>query len=111
MEIKRTSRTSVICGFNCKNAEVTFPANRKKIYNIWYTNEINVKNPNAATPFTQVDGVLLSFFFFIGKAELHFDAETIYKKEIPENTFERRPKYMKVSREQIDSLIGKLISL
>jgi len=24
MEIKKTSKTSVLCGFNCKNAEVTF---------------------------------------------------------------------------------------
>ena len=28
MIIKKTSKTSVICGFNCKNAEVTFPATR-----------------------------------------------------------------------------------
>ena len=41
--IKKTSKTSVICGFNCKNAEVTFPADKDKVYDIWYTNEINVK--------------------------------------------------------------------
>ena len=47
MEIKKTSKTSVICGFNCKNAEVTFPSDKEKVFNIWYTNEIKVKNPNA----------------------------------------------------------------
>ena len=52
MVLKKTSKTSVICGFNCKNAEVTFAADRSKVYEIWYTNEINVKNPNAATPFS-----------------------------------------------------------
>jgi hypothetical protein len=109
--IKKTAKTSVICGFNCKNAEVTFPADRNKIYEIWYTEEIKVKNPNTATPFSQIDGVLMSFFFFLGPAELHFDAETVYKKQIPDETFERRDRFIRVSREEIDKFINKMISL
>jgi hypothetical protein len=111
MVLKKTSKTSVICGFNCKNAVVTFPSDRKKIFDIWYTNEINVKNPNAATPYNQIDGVLMSFFFFLGPSELHFDAETVYKKEIPDETFERRDKFIRVSREEINKFINKMTSL
>jgi hypothetical protein len=109
--IKKTARTSVICGFNCKNAEVRFPGDMNKVYEIWYTNEINVKNPNTATPFSQIDGVLMSFFFYLGPAELHFEAETVYKKEIPDGAFERREKFIQVSREEIDKFINKMISL
>jgi hypothetical protein len=109
--IRKTTKTSVICGFNCKNAEITFPADRNKIYDIWYTNEINIKNPNIATPYSQIDGVLMNFFFFLGPAELHFDAETVYKKSIPDEAFERREKFMRVSREEIDKFINKMISL
>ena len=109
--IRKTTKTSVICGYNCKNAEVTFPADRNKVYQIWYTNEINIKNPNTATPFSQVDGILMSFFFFLGPAELHFEAETVYKKEIPDEAFERREKFMRVSRNEIDKYINKMISL
>jgi hypothetical protein len=111
MVIRKTSKTSVICGFNCKNAEVTFPSDRQKIFNIWYTNEINVKNPNALTPFNQIDGVLMSFFFFLGPSELYFDAETVYKKEIPDETFERRNNFKRVSREEINKFINKMVSL
>jgi hypothetical protein len=109
--IRKTNKTTIICGFNCKNAEVTFPDKKEKVYDIWYTNEIDVKNPNAATPFNQIDGVLMSFFFFLGPAELHFDAETVYKKEIPDITFERRDKFIRVSREEIDKFINKMINL
>jgi hypothetical protein len=109
--IRKTSKTSVICGFNCKGAEVSFPANKNKVYEIWYTNEIHVKNPNTATPYSQIDGVLMSFFFFLGPAELHFDAETVYKKEIPDEVFERREKFIRVSRQEIDKFINKMISL
>jgi hypothetical protein len=111
MVIRKTTRTSVICGYNCKNAEATIPGEKDKVYDIWYTNEINIKNPNTATPFSQIDGVLMRFFFFLGPAELHFEAETVYKKDIPDETFERRDKFMRVSREEIDSFINKMISL
>ena len=34
LTLKKTSRTAVICGYNCKNAEVTFPPDRQKVFNI-----------------------------------------------------------------------------
>lgn len=110
MIMKKTSKTTIICGFNCKNAEVTFPADRNKVYDIWYTNEIKVKNSNAATPFKEIDGVLMSFFFFQGSIELHFDAETVYKKEIPDEAFERRDSYVRVSKEDITLFINTMIN-
>ena len=111
IEITKTDKTSTICGFNCKNAKVTFPADRNKTYEIWYTYDINVKNPNAATPFEKIDGVLMSFFFILGPIELHLDAENVYRKEIPDKAFERREKFARVSKEEIDKFINKMISL
>lgn len=111
MILKKTSKSSVICGFKCKNAEVTFPSDKNKIYEVWYTNEIKVKNPNASNPFSQIDGVLMSFFFLLGPTELHFTAETVYKKEIPDETFDRREKFVRVSRDDINKFINQMISL
>lgn len=111
MVIRKTSKTSIICEFNCKNAEVSFPADRNKVFNIWYTNEIDVKNPNASNPFNKIDGVLMSFFFFLGTTELQFEAETVYKKELPDEIFERRDKFVRVSREEIKEFINKMNSL
>lgn len=111
LEITKTSRTAEICGFKCKNAEVTLPSDRSKIFDVWYTNEIPVKNPNASTPFSQIDGVLMSFFFFIGKSEFHFEARNIYKKEIPDRLFERKEEFKKVSKKDLNKFINKMINL
>jgi hypothetical protein len=111
IEIRKTTKTAIICGFNCKNADVTFPQIKDKAFEIWYTNEIDVKNPNTATPFSQIDGVLMSFFFLLGPSELHFNAETVYKKVIPDEIFERREKFTRVSRNDINKFINKMISL
>lgn len=111
MEIKETDKTAVICGYNCKNAEVTFPNDRSKIFNVWYTDEIDVKNANAATPFYEIDGVLMSFFFFMGPAELHFTVENVYDKEVSDKIFERREKFVKVNRDQINGLMKKMMDM
>ena len=111
MEVHKTEKTSVICGFNCKNAEVTFPSDRSKIYDVWYTNEINVKDPNASSPFHEIDGVMMGFFFLIGHSELRFTAETVYKKDIPDQMFARRAKFVRVSREDLIKFINKFLGL
>jgi len=111
LEINKTSKSADICGFKCKHAEVTFPSNPSKIYNVWYTEEIPVKNPNASTPFSQIDGVLMSFFFFIGRSEFHFEARNIYKKEISDKMFERKEKFVRVSRNDLNRFIDKMVNL
>lgn len=111
IEIRKTSKTSVICGFDCKNAEVTFPSDRSKVYSIWYTEDIPVSNPNISTPFNSIDGVLMNFFFFIGTSEFHFEAQNVYKKEIPDRTFERKEKFKRVSRKDINKFIIKIVSM
>lgn len=111
IEIRKSNETSVICGYNCRSAEVTFPSDRNKKYKIWYTNEINVSHPNAATPFKDIDGVLMNFFFIMGPVVMRFEAETVYKKDIPDKLFERREKYTEVTKEEINSFINKMINL
>lgn len=111
MSIQKTSKIAEICGYNCKNAEVSFPSNKSDIYNVWYTDEIRIKNPNASTPFNQLDGIPLRFFFFIGNSEMHFNAEGVYQKEIPDEVFDRKQNFTRISREDITSLINKLGNL
>jgi hypothetical protein len=111
IRVRKTSHTSVICGFNCKNAVITFPDDKDKAFEIWYTNEIKVKNPNASTPYGQIDGVLMSFIFIMGPSELHFDAESVFRKDISDETFERRDKYSRATREEIDKFINMLVKL
>ena len=110
MILKKTSKTNVICGFNCKNVEATFPFDEKKVYNIWYTNEILVENPNISSPFNQIDGILLDFIFLIGPTELHFTAQNVYKMDIPDKTFERKSDFVRVSRDDLNTFINKMIS-
>ncbi len=83
----------------------------ENVHQIWYTDEIKLKDPNISNPFSEIDGVLMSFFFFMGDAEMNFTAETVFRKDISDKTFERKEKYQRISREEINKFIDKLISL
>lgn len=109
IEVRKTSKTQQICGYNCKHAEITFKKDRSTIYNVWYTDELDVQKPNASTPFNEIDGVLMSFFFIMGKSELHFMAETVYSKNLPDNVFKRRPTYTRVSKADMEDIMEDMM--
>jgi hypothetical protein len=109
IEYRETGREKEICGFRCKELEVKFPGTSAP-RSLWYTNEINVKNPNILNPFHEVDGVLMDFFYIIGDAELRFEAQEVYAKDVPEKYFERKKNYKNVSEGYLDTLIKKLIT-
>jgi len=109
IKYRETGREKVICGFKCQELEATFkgvPTPRS----IWYTKEIGVRNPNILNPFYEVDGVLMDFFYLIGDAELRFEAQEVYAKDVPEKFFERKKNYKSVSEGYLDTLIRKLIT-
>ena len=109
MTIHDTGRRSVICGFNCRQARVDFPEAGATRY-IWYTNEIKADQPNRMTPYREVDGVLMDFFYIIGKAEMQFTADEVLVKKIPDKEFEKKKNYKEVSSKYLDALILKMIS-
>ncbi|MGQ9620420.1 MAG: hypothetical protein ACUVTX_05480 [Bacteroidales bacterium] len=109
--LNKTSRTTVICGFTCHHAEAMFSAVPGKVYDIWYTDEIKVRSSNSSTPFSELNGVLMSFYYIMGGSEMKFEAEAVYKKKISEKIFERKPKYKLISKTDMDKIISDIVNL
>mgnify|MGYP005850790227 CR=1 FL=1 len=109
--IRKTSKKMEICGYDCMHAEAIFPYDTTKVYDIWYTNDIKVRRSNTSTPFSQIDGVLLSFYYILGGSEMKFEAEGVYRKEIPDKLFEGRPKYKLISKKDMDKIITDMVNL
>lgn len=109
IQISETGRKGVICGLNCHQAKVTFPDSPTVRY-IWYTNEIRVDEPNRTTPYKDIDGVLMEFFYIMGKAEIQFTADEVVPREVPDKYFEKKTSFKKVSKSYLDALILKMIS-
>lgn len=109
--ITKTGKTQEIIGLNCYHAEVSLPMMPDTIYNIWYTDEIKISNPNAATPFRELDGVLVNFFLYMGNKLFVFEAESLFSKEINERVFNRREKYREIPKDEMENLIMRMMEL
>lgn len=107
--LNETGRTTDIAGYLCREVEVGL-AGSDSLRNIWYTDEICVADPNQHTPFHDINGVLMDFFYIIGETEIALRAEAVYAKEIPEKNFEKKKNYSQVSGGFLDSLVVKMIS-
>jgi len=62
------------------------------------------------TPYREVDGVLMDFFYIIGDAELQFTADEVLVKKVADKEFEKKNNYRKVPSKYLDTLILKMIS-
>ena len=62
------------------------------------------------TPYKDIDGVLMDFFYIIGDAEIQFTADEVLVKQIPDKEFEKRKNYRIVSSQHLEMLILKMMS-
>ncbi|MCD4769837.1 MAG: hypothetical protein K8R35_06700 [Bacteroidales bacterium] len=108
--LKKTDKVKNIGGFQCKHATAEING-IKRTFDIWYTSEIDLSDPNSSTPFNELDGVLLNFFYRMGEMIVEFEAEGIYPRPVPDKDFYKGDKYRRIKREDMDSIISKMMSL
>ena len=53
----------------------------------------------------------MSFYYILGGSVIKFEAESVFKKEIPEKLFEERTRYKPVAKSDMDKIITDMINL
>jgi GLPGLI family protein len=84
-KIEFTDKKDTIAGFNVKQALAK--SNEKGVIELWYTEEIAIKNPNWHTPYFEVPGVLLEFTVIENGVTMHFRATKFSEETIDEAIF------------------------
>ncbi|MFT4525290.1 MAG: GLPGLI family protein [Granulosicoccus sp.] len=59
MQVTLTDSTKSIAGFTCKHALVTFDDKPEKTFDLYYTEEIAINDPNWCSPYQEIPGVLM----------------------------------------------------
>lgn len=93
MKITPTDSTKEIAGYLCKHARVTFEGDSAKDFDIFYTNEIGIKDPNWCTPFYEIKGVLMEATVNKFNIDMHMIATSVVPEEYPEEDFIVTEKY------------------
>lgn len=101
LKIEQTNETKIICGYECKKAIVI---DNNNTFPVYYTNEIQVSEPNINNPFKKIDGVLLEFQVNLNNIKMKFTAINVDKSSPDDSKFKLPDKYRKVKKQQIDSI-------
>ena len=109
MKLKFTDDTKKILGYNCKKVIVTCQDSETPTFEIYYTNEIRIKNSTFNTPFRNIDGVLMEFNIKMRKIPMKLTISKVKSDEISDDIFEIPPSYVKVEKKRIQNILDSLI--
>jgi hypothetical protein len=106
--IKKTDEIVNFQGYKCNKAIASFNDSTKYSFDILYTNEIKITNPNANTPFDSIDGVMLKFKVKLYRHLLSISATNIKQEDISMDNFTTPADYDKVPKRTIEDFISLL---
>lgn len=100
--------TKMIAGYKCSSAHVKMEDDLQTEFDIFYTNELKIDNPNFANPFFMIDGVLMEYQMKKFGLEMKFTAKSIKKEDVDDATFELPAEYKPISAEEMNTLFEQL---
>jgi len=106
MNIKYVNETKIIAGYKCKKALITLPDSTLDTMIVYYTDQINIKNPNWNNPFKQINGVLLEFQMEQFNIKTKITANYVKSIEVPDKEFEIPSGYKRVTKREMDKVIN-----
>lgn len=109
IKIVKTQETKEIAGFKCKKAKVEFPNKEMNPFDIYYTEQIKINNPNWNNPFSEINGVLLEFQVEMRGIRMILKAKSVEQKDIPDEEFLVPEDYALVSKDSLEAVIGEFL--
>lgn len=105
-EIEFTNEKDTLAGFNIKKAIADIPHVGK--VDIWYTEEIDLDNPNWYNPYNKVPGVLLVYTMYQHGIRMDFKATSYQEIMVPDEVFNISKKGKSVSFEDFNRELAAL---
>lgn len=102
-KIELLTDTKSIAGYLCHKAKVKVKSPAEPYtYDLWYTDQIKIKDPNWCTPFKKIPGVLMEYRVERFNVIMHFTAVEVQKAEIQDTEFLVPKKYKEISIEDME---------
>ncbi|HEY1039733.1 MAG TPA: hypothetical protein VGF30_10030, partial [Bacteroidia bacterium] len=71
-------------------------------FDVYYTEELNVKSPNYSTPYIELKGIVMQFRLKKFGMEMEFTAKSVKKEEVADSMFELPGFYKIITRTEMD---------
>lgn len=106
MIIEKSNETKMIAKYKCKKATIKFPGNDHASFDVYYTNEIGIREPNWSNPFCEIDGVLMEYQLTRHGMEMHFTARSVTPTDVDDAVFEVPEDYKVIGKPELDELFN-----
>ncbi|GAB4145056.1 MAG: hypothetical protein Fur0041_19770 [Bacteroidia bacterium] len=97
--------TKEIAGYKCKKATLKFKDGSQPV-DVWFTNDINIKNPNWSNAYYKIDGVLMEYTLKKYGLELHFTATTVTEGSVDQSVFTVPAGYKTVDNKELEDMFA-----
>ncbi len=104
--VEFTNETKEIAGYKCKKANITTSDDEK--FSVFYTEDINIKIPNWATPYHEINGVLLEYQMEKYDLCMRFTATNVTTVEVEDEVFENFQDYEEISEQEMDEKLSEI---
>lgn len=74
-KLEFTGKTKTIAGLECREVVVRDTAGN--VFNVFFTNELDVQTPNWGMAFAEIDGLLMEYDFEIDNMRMHLKAKKV----------------------------------
>ncbi len=101
MVITPTSKTKTIAGYVCKNALITFSNDSTKNFDVYYTDEIGIEDPNWCTPYHKIKGVLMEATVNKFNIDMHMVAKSVTAQKFEDSEFQISQKFQPITVEEM----------
>lgn len=112
IEFEFTDETKKIAGFKCKKAIAHIKGDSSWSFDVYYTNQIAIANPNRLTPFESIKGVLMEYDLYNYNTHMRFMAQKVTEKEVDPALIDLEEDYVMISptdlKSEIESIFAKV---
>jgi GLPGLI family protein len=108
LNFEETNDKKEIAGYTCKKAIATMADDPSVKFDVYYTEELNISNPNAHTPYSKLNGMLMQYRLKKFGLELEFIAKGVEKEKIANEEFELPAYYKVISKQEMDEFFKSI---
>ncbi|MCQ2960286.1 MAG: hypothetical protein MJ198_08890 [Bacteroidales bacterium] len=106
-----TKEEKDILGLTAHKIHVSFEDASKEEYDIWYTKDIKVNDPNWHTPYKEVDGVLLDYRIALKGISMHIALSDISDAVVDSTKFSVPKDFVKVDVDSMNVIFDKYLEM
>lgn len=111
IHIEKLNEEKEIAGYMCKKSHVSFidtAKNTNTSFDIYYTNQINLKYPNINSPFKDIDGILMEFQMEVNNVEMKLTFNNLKIEKVPDSVFNVPNDYDFVTKIEMEEILKKV---